>query len=111
MTQALEVHVTAGSREEAEQIVEIAVKGRLAACAQISGPITSSYWWKGGLAKDEEFLIVMKSTDERLDALTAAVTEAHSYETPEIVAVPIVGGLGDYIRWIKEETVKPSSAS
>ncbi|MFC9974266.1 divalent-cation tolerance protein CutA [Spirillospora sp. NPDC127200] len=111
MTQTLEVHVTAGSREEAEKVVETAVKGRYAACAQISGPITSSYWWKGELAHDEEFLVVMKTTEDRLDALTAAVKEAHSYETPEIVAVPIVGGLGDYIRWIKEETAEPSSAS
>ncbi|RSN61911.1 divalent-cation tolerance protein CutA [Actinomadura sp. WAC 06369] len=109
MTQNLEVHVTAGDREEAEKIVTGAVEGRLAACAQISGPITSAYWWEGKLEKDEEFLVVMKTTEDRLDELVGSVKAAHSYDTPEIVAVPIVGGLGDYLEWIKEETAAPSS--
>ncbi|WP_242909569.1 divalent-cation tolerance protein CutA [Actinomadura terrae] len=109
MAQNLEVHVTAGSRDEAEKVVQAAVNERLAACAQISGPITSTYWWQGKLEKDEEFFIAMKTTDERLDALIASVKANHSYDTPEIVAVPIVGGLGEYLTWIKEETAAPSS--
>ncbi|MFD0684331.1 divalent-cation tolerance protein CutA [Actinomadura fibrosa] len=109
MAQNLEVHVTTGSREEAEKVVQAAVEGRLAACAQISGPVTSAYWWKGKLERDEEYSVVMKTTEERLDALVASVKAAHSYETPEIVAVAIVGGLGDYLTWIKEETAAPSS--
>ncbi|GAA2629058.1 divalent-cation tolerance protein CutA [Actinomadura fulvescens] len=109
MTQNLEIHVTTGNREEAEKVVQAAVEGRLAACAQISGPITSTYWWQGKLERDEEFFIVMKTTDERLDALVANIKANHSYDTPEIVAVPIVGGLGDYLTWIKAETEVPSS--
>ncbi|GAA2450620.1 divalent-cation tolerance protein CutA [Actinomadura vinacea] len=109
MTQSLEVHVTAGSREEAEKVVQAAVEGRFAACAQISAPITSTYWWQGKLEHDEEFLVIMKTTDERLDELVANIKANHSYDTPEIVAVPIVGGLGDYLTWIKEETAAPSS--
>lgn len=109
MTQNLEVHVTAGSREEAEKVVKAAVEGRAAACAQISGPITSTYWWQGKLENDEEYLVVMKTTEERLDELVSTVKAAHSYDTPEIVAVPIVGGLGDYLTWIKQETAEPSS--
>ncbi|GAA4224829.1 divalent-cation tolerance protein CutA [Actinomadura meridiana] len=90
-------------------MVRAAVEGHLAACAQISGPITSTYWWQGKLENDEEFLIVMKTTDERLDDLVTSVKANHSYDTPEIVAVPIVGGLGDYLTWIREETAAPSS--
>ncbi|WP_131740976.1 divalent-cation tolerance protein CutA [Actinomadura roseirufa] len=110
MTQNLEVHVTAGSREEAEKVAQAAVEGRLAACAQISGPIASTYWWQGKVEKDEEFSVVLKTTSARLDDLIAAIKAVHSYDTPEIVAVPIVGGLGDYLTWIKEETEAPSSA-
>ncbi|WP_030177279.1 divalent-cation tolerance protein CutA [Spirillospora albida] len=110
MAQNLEVHVTTGSREEAEKVVQAAVEGRFAACAQISGPISSTYWWQGKLERDEEFFIIMKTTDERLDALVGNIKANHSYDTPEIVAVPIVGGLGDYLTWIKAETEAPSSA-
>jgi periplasmic divalent cation tolerance protein len=109
MTQSLEVHITAGSREEADKVVRAAVGGRTAACAQISGPITSTYWWEGKIEQSEEFLVVLKTTDERLDALVADIKEVHSYDTPEIIAVPIVGGLGDYLTWIKEETAGPTS--
>ncbi|MEU9022103.1 divalent-cation tolerance protein CutA [Actinomadura sp. NPDC048394] len=109
MAQNLEVHVTTGSREEAEKVVQAAVEGRLAACAQISGPVTSAYWWQGKLERDEEYSVVMKTTEDRLGELVASVKAAHSYDTPEIVAVPIVGGLGDYLTWIREETAAPSS--
>jgi periplasmic divalent cation tolerance protein len=104
MTQTLEVHVTASSQEEAQEVVRAAVESRIAACAQISGPITSTYWWRGKLEHDEEYLVVMKTTEQRIDELVQVINAAHSYETPEIVAVPIVGGLGDYLAWIREET-------
>jgi len=104
MTRHVEVHVTAGTREEAERIVNAAVESRAAAGAQISGPIASTYWWKGEIQRSEEFLILMKTAADRLDDLVVVVREAHSYETPEIVAVSIEGGLADYLNWITEET-------
>lgn len=104
MTSHVEVHVTAGSLEEAEKIVTAAVEGRAAACAQISGPITSTYWWQGKVERSEEYLILMKTAKSRLDELVTVVRAAHSYDTPEIVAVPIEGGLADYLNWITEET-------
>ncbi|MFD1536329.1 divalent-cation tolerance protein CutA [Nonomuraea guangzhouensis] len=104
MTRHVEVHVTAESREEAERIVNAAVESRVAAGAQIGGPILSTYWWKGKIQRNEEYLILMKTIADRLDDLIVVVREAHSYETPEIVAVPIEGGLADYLNWITEET-------
>lgn len=104
MSRHVEVHVTADSREEAERIVDAAVTGRVAAGAQISGPIVSTYWWKGEIQRNDEYLILMKTTTDRLDDLIVVVREAHSYETPEIVAVPIEGGLADYLNWITAET-------
>ncbi|MEO3807073.1 divalent-cation tolerance protein CutA [Nonomuraea sp. B1E8] len=104
MTRHVEVHVTAGSREEAERIVNAAVVSRAAAGAQISGPIVSTYWWKGEIQRSEEYLILMKTAAERLDDLVEVIKEAHSYETPEIVAIPIEGGLAGYLSWITEET-------
>ncbi|MCD0450463.1 divalent-cation tolerance protein CutA [Actinocorallia sp. API 0066] len=108
MSRHLEVHVTASSREEAQSIIDAAVESRTAACAQISGPISSTYWWQGEIQRDEEFLILMKTTKERLDDLVEVVRSAHSYDTPEIVAVPIEGGLADYLNWITEETAVSS---
>ncbi|MFC4118528.1 divalent-cation tolerance protein CutA [Nonomuraea zeae] len=104
MRRHVEVHVTADSREEAERIVNSVVVSRVAAGAQISGPITSTYWWKGEIQRNDEYLILMKTTMDRLDDLIVVVREAHSYETPEIVAVPIEGGLAGYLNWITEET-------
>ncbi|WP_026341116.1 divalent-cation tolerance protein CutA [Actinomadura atramentaria] len=108
MAQYLEVHVTAGSREQAEEIARAAVEGRAAACAQISGPIASFYWWEGRVEDGVEHRIVLKTTDAQLDELVALVKAAHSYDVPQIVAVPIVGGLGDYLRWIEAETSTPA---
>ncbi len=102
--------MTAGTREEAEKICNAAVQGRVAACAQITGPVSSIYWWAGEIQRDEEFLILMKTSRDRLDDLISVVKSEHSYETPEIVAIPIEGGSSDYLDWIKKETAESPSA-
>lgn len=92
--------MTAGNREEAGRIAEALVEARLAACVQILPAIESIYHWKGEIARDNEVLLLAKSTRERFAALEARVRELHSYETPEIIALPITEGSADYLKWL-----------
>lgn len=98
------VETTTDDAAEAERLARSVVDARLAACAQVGGPIMSYYRWEGEVQRDEEWLIVMKTTRARLDALTEHVRAEHSYDVPEIVAVPVEGGNPGYLRWVAEET-------
>ncbi|HMA48056.1 MAG TPA: divalent-cation tolerance protein CutA [Frankiaceae bacterium] len=100
----LQVTTTAESREDADRLARALLDARVAACVQIVGPITSSYWWKGGVETDEEWLCLIKTTMARFDELAERIKELHSYETPEITAVPISQGSPDYLAWIGRET-------
>ncbi|MER7500382.1 divalent-cation tolerance protein CutA [Nonomuraea pusilla] len=104
MTEFIEVRVTAPSREEAERICSAVVAERLASCAQITGLISSTYWWNDEIQQADEWMLLMKTTRVRFEDLAALVQELHSYEVPEIVAVPLVAGTGDYLEWIRRET-------
>lgn len=94
---------TAGSREEAERIAELLVSRRLAACVQLL-PITSFYTWQGKLNRDAEVLLLMKTTAECYPALESAIRENHSYEIPEILRLPVEGGLAAYLAWVSDNT-------
>jgi periplasmic divalent cation tolerance protein len=102
-----QVTVTASTEAEAAALGRMAVEGRLAACAQVSGPITSTYWWKDQVTTSAEYLCTLKTSSHRLPALMAAVRLAHTYEVPEIVATAIVAGDSDYLSWIDDETKAP----
>ncbi len=99
------VLVTAGSREEAEKIGKRAVEERLAACCNVSAPVTSFFWWEGKIEKAEETLLVFKTSAGMFDRLKSRVQELHSYEVPEIIALPMSAGLEEYLSWIHDETV------
>ncbi len=96
------VFVTAGSPEEAERIAEGLVSDRLAACVNIVPAVRSLYVWEGNLCREGETLLVIKSRMARWEALAARVRELHSYQVPEIIALPIAAGSGDYLRWVEE---------
>jgi periplasmic divalent cation tolerance protein len=96
------VLVTVSSGEEAKRISDILLGRKVIACVNIVQDVTSLYWWKGKLEQSKELLLLMKSRGELLDEIVQLVKENHSYEVPEIVAVPIVGGNADYLRWIEE---------
>jgi periplasmic divalent cation tolerance protein len=98
------VTVTAASQEEAERLAEDAVERRLAACAQVQGPIASTYRGEGRIEHAVEWYCHLKTTRTRAMALEARVRELHSYRNPEIVALPIVTGSAEYLRWIVSET-------
>ncbi|MER5426608.1 divalent-cation tolerance protein CutA [Streptosporangium roseum] len=108
MHEHIEVRVTASSRDEADRICSAVVGQRLAADCQILAPIESTYWWAGEIRRSEEWLLLMKTTVERFDELARRVRELHSYEVPQIVAVPVVAGTADYLEWIRRETTPAS---
>ncbi|MEE8402811.1 MAG: divalent-cation tolerance protein CutA [Candidatus Hydrothermarchaeaceae archaeon] len=97
------VYITASNIKEAKDLVEVIVKERLAACANVVERVESVYWWKGTLEKDNESLIILKTREDKLDELIERVRQLHSYENPEIVAVPILKGSAEYLKWIDDE--------
>ena len=102
--QFLQVQTTTESRAEAVEHAQSAVAARLAACAQVAGPIASTYWWEDGLERAEEWLIMLKLPADRFDDLAEFLAENHSYDDPEIIATPIVAGSQSYLDWVAEET-------
>jgi periplasmic divalent cation tolerance protein len=100
----LQVQTTTDSRAEAIELAHDAVAARLAACAQVAGPIASTYWWEDGLERAEEWLVMLKLPADRYQHLADFLTERHSYDEPEIIATPIVAGAPAYLSWIEEET-------
>ena len=75
----------------------------MAACAQVIGSIMSTYWWKDELEEEEEWLCLMKTIEKTYGRLESAIQEIHSYEEPEIIAVPIVAGSRGYLNWLEKE--------
>ena len=98
--QVLVVMVTAPSQKDAVKIGEAMVNARLAACANIISEIQSIYRWKGKMVKDEETLLILKSTKTRYRALEKAIKAMHTYEIPEIIALPVKKGHDKYIGWV-----------
>jgi periplasmic divalent cation tolerance protein len=99
-TKAVVVLMTAPTRDEAENLAEILVQKRLAACVQILPEIKSVYRWQGKIARDTEALMMAKTTTDRFDELEKVVRENHSYEVPEIVAVPAEKLSAPYFDWL-----------
>ncbi len=94
------VLMTAANREEANQIAEILVSERLAACVQILPEIESVYRWQGEVKREKEILLLAKTVASRFDELESKVRALHSYETPEIVAVSVVDVSEPYLKWL-----------
>jgi periplasmic divalent cation tolerance protein len=105
MTDVLQVVTTTSSQAEAQAIAELLVKRRLAACVQVSGPITSTYHWKGAIETSQEWLCVAKTRKTHYESLAAAIVEAHSYDVPEILATEVVAGSHGYLDWVAAELV------
>ncbi|MCL5985782.1 MAG: divalent-cation tolerance protein CutA [Actinobacteria bacterium] len=102
----VQIITAASERSDAEKIAKVLLGKRLAACVQIIGPITSNYWWRGNIETDEEWLCFIKSNKSNYEDVEKAVKEIHPYEIPEIIAMPIVAGLPDYLAWLKGELRK-----
>lgn len=103
MTDKIVMMVTCKSRAEAKKIAHAVVDARLAACANVLGaPVQSIYRWKEKIETAKEVLLLVKSTRKRFSALEREIRRLHSYDTPEIVAVPIADGSRTYLQWIEE---------
>jgi len=98
------VYVTAPSLAEAEALARLAVEGRLAACANILPGMRSLYWWQGRLESADETVLLLKTTEALAQELVRALTEAHSYDCPCVVALPIDAGNPAFLAWIEAET-------
>ena len=97
------VLMTAANREEANQIAELLVSARLAACVQILPEIESVYRWQGEVKREQEILLLAKATRARFDEIESKVRAMHSYETPEIIALPITAASEPYLKWLLDE--------
>ena len=103
MTDKCVVLVTCGSAAEAKRIARALVEARLAACVNLlPGAVTSIYRWKGKVESARERLLLIKTSRNRLAKLQAAIGRLHSYDLPEIIALPIVAGSRAYLDWIEE---------
>jgi len=103
------VLVTCGSRREARQIAQALVGARLAACVNVlSAPVESVYRWKGKVEGAKEFLLVIKTTAEQLDALQNEVARLHSYEVPEFLVLGVAGGSARYLEWLAANCLEKS---
>ena len=102
--QFLHVQTTTDSRAEAMELGHDAVEARLAACAQVAGPVASTFWWEDSIERAEEWLLMLKLPADRYAELTEFLLERHSYDEPEIIATPIVDGSAGYLDWIDDET-------
>src|ERR1035437_327701 len=95
--------VTASSGEEAHRIADKLLAERKAACVNIVSGVSSFFWWNSKVDSAKETLLVIKSRQSLLDDVIKLVKANHSYEVPEIIALPIVGGNPDYLKWIEKE--------
>jgi periplasmic divalent cation tolerance protein len=105
MQNPLVVLCTVGKAEEAHAIAHDLVEKRLAACVNVLGGVSSHYRWKESIMKDEEWLLVIKSFEERFAELCSAIVALHSYEVPELIGLPIAASHAPYLAWLGESVM------
>lgn len=103
MVKYIQVFTTTESKVDAEIIAKDLVMMRLAGCVQIIGPIVSTFWWEGNVEKTEEWICFIKSKKDLYDELETAIKRLHPYKNPEIIAIPIVAGNQEYLKWLGNE--------
>ena len=106
MEEYIQVLTTTEKKEDGEKIAKALLEKRLAGCIQLVGPIVSTYWWKGNVETAEEWLCFIKSKKDLYEELEESIKKIHPYETPEIIAMPIVAGSKDYLKWLSNELKK-----
>jgi periplasmic divalent cation tolerance protein len=103
MTQFVQITTTTGNRHDAEQVAAELISRRLAGCVQVSGPILSTFHWKGKTETQEEWVCTIKTVAGQIAAIEKLMQEIHPYEVPELIATPIVDGSDTYLAWLAGE--------
>ncbi len=98
--------ITTGPRADMDSIARELVEERLAACVQVAGPVHSTYRWKGKIEEAQEFMAIVKTSQELYPRVEEAIRRLHSYEVPEILAVPVTAGNPGYLAWLDAELSK-----
>lgn len=106
MTQFIEVKTTTAKKEDAEKIANSLLIRKLAGCIQISGPISSTYPWKGKTQSSEEWVCIIKTRADLFKAVENLIKEIHPYEVPEIIATQITHGNNEYLDWLSDNLRK-----
>jgi uncharacterized protein involved in tolerance to divalent cations len=104
VTDCIAVLVTVASRDQGERIADALVSEHLAACVNVVGPVRSVYHWNNQVQRDEELLLIIKTCAELFERLAARVRALHSYDNPEIIALPITAGTDAYLSWLRATT-------
>jgi periplasmic divalent cation tolerance protein len=104
------IFITCNDAEEAQNIAELLLEQRLAACVNIVPDINSSFWWEGKLETARESLLIIKTSTKKLPEIILSVKTVHTNTVPEIIALPIVGGNQDYLDWIDNEVADEREA-
>lgn len=103
VSQYLLVIVLVPNKTIARKLTAVALKLRLAACIQVTGPLASTYWWRGRIESNKERLCIFKTDSRHYQKLERVIKQLHPYEIPEIIALPIVNGSKKYLRWLTQE--------
>ena len=96
------IFITAANKKEAHRLAQQLIKHKLAACVNIADKIESFFWWQGKVDRAKEALLIIKSKKSRLTKIIKLVKSMHSYEVPEVIALPIISGDKPYLDWIDE---------
>ena len=100
----MQVMTTVEDRDDADRLARGAVEARLAACAQVIGPVSSTFWWEDALQSVQEWQVLFKTAADRYEDLVAGLAQEHPYDEPEIIATAIVAGSPGYLGWLRAET-------
>jgi periplasmic divalent cation tolerance protein len=101
---------TCSNEQEGERLARVLLDGRLAACVTLIPRVRSFYPWKGAIESADECLLLIKSSQEFFGPLRARLEEAHSYEVPEVLALPVIDGAEKYLNWLDQNLGKPSES-
>ncbi len=104
MEEALVVLVTCPDRGAAEGLAGALVQEHLVACGNVLGEVSSFFFWDGEVQSDSEHLLILKTTEDRFEEVKERIQELHSYDVPEIIALPVARGNREYLDWIEETT-------